>query len=81
MEVVAQTDRPKSVRKSCVIEGYGRIFVLFFDCFTSDGFGAFVLEVSEISFFFSSYTKNEILMLENVSLMSEKKASKNYFLL
>ena len=51
--IVTPTDRPKSVRNSCVIEVFGGVFVLsrcFFDF--SVGVGAFVIGLSQISFFF-----------------------------
>ena len=52
--IVTSTDRPKSVRNRCVIEGFGGVFVLS-RCFLdfSVGVGAFVIGLSEISFFFS----------------------------
>ena len=50
------TDRPKSVRNSCVIKVFGGVFVLsrcFLDC--SVGVGVFVTWLSQISSFFSYY--------------------------
>ena len=47
------TDRPKSVRNRCEIEMFGSVFVLsryFLDF--SVGVGAFVIGLSQISFFF-----------------------------
>ena len=55
MTAVTQTDRPKSVRKSCVIKVFGGVFMLsrcFLDC--SEGVGVFVTGLSQISSFFSS---------------------------
>ena len=54
MAVVTQTDRPKSVRNRCVIEVFGGVFVL--SCYFLDfsvGVGTFVVELSQISSFFS----------------------------
>ena len=48
------TDRPKSVRNSCVIKVFGGVFMLsrcFLDC--SVGVGVFVTGLSQISSFFS----------------------------
>ena len=52
---VTPTDRPKSVRNSCVIKVFGGVFMLsrcFLDC--SVGVGVFVTGLSQISSFFSS---------------------------
>ena len=52
---VTPTDRPKSVRNSCVIKVFGGVFMLsrcFLDC--SMGVGVFVTGLSQISSFFSS---------------------------
>ena len=54
MTAVTPTDRPKSVRNSCVIKVFGGVFMLsrcFLDC--SVGVGAFVTGLSQISSFFS----------------------------
>ena len=54
MTAVTPTDRPKSVRKSCVIKVFGGVVVLsrcFLDC--SVGVGVFVTGLSQISSFFS----------------------------
>ena len=54
MTAVTPTDRPKSVRNSCVIKVFGGVFMLsrcFLDC--SVGVGVFVTGLSQISFFFS----------------------------
>ena len=51
---VTPTDRPKSVRNSCVIKLFGGVFMLsrcFLDC--SVGVGVFVTGLSQISSFFS----------------------------
>ena len=51
------TDRPKSVRNSCVIKVFGGVFMLsrcFLDC--SVGVGVFVTGLSQISSFFSFVT-------------------------
>ena len=50
------TDRPKSVRNSCVIKVFGGVFMLsrcFLDC--SVGVGVFVTGLSQISSFFYFY--------------------------
>ena len=50
---VTPTDRPKSVRNSCVIKVFGGVFMLsrcFLDC--SVGVGVFVTGLSQISSFF-----------------------------
>ena len=52
--VVTPTDRPKSVRNSCVIKVFGGVFMLsccFLDC--SVGVGVFITGLSQISSFFS----------------------------
>ena len=56
MAIVTPTDRPKSVRNRCAIEGFGGVFV-FSRCFLdfSVGVGAFVIGLSQISFFFSNH--------------------------
>ena len=54
MTAVIPTDRPKSVRNSCVTKGFGGVFMLsrcFLDC--SVGVGVFVTGLSQISSFFS----------------------------
>ena len=51
---VTPTDRPQSVRNSCVIKVFGGVFMLsrcFLDC--SVGVGVFVTGLSQISSFFS----------------------------
>ena len=56
MTAVTPTDRPKSVRNSCVIKVFGGVFVLsrcFLDC--SVGVGVFVTGLSQISYFFSEF--------------------------
>ena len=56
MTAVTPTDRPKSVRNSCVIKVFGDVFMLsrcFLDC--SVGVGVFVTGLSQISSFFSKY--------------------------
>ena len=58
MTAVTPTDRPKSVRNSCVIKVFGGVFMLsrcFLDC--SVGVGVFVTGLSQISSFFS-YTSS-----------------------
>ena len=54
--IVTPTDRPKSVRNRYVIEVFGGVFVLslFFWDF-STGEGAFVIGLSQISFFLSQH--------------------------
>ena len=54
MTAVTPTDRPKSVRNSCVIKVFGGVFMLsrcFLDC--SVGVEVFVTGLSQISSFFS----------------------------
>ena len=54
MTAVTPTDRPKSVRNSCVIKVFGGVFMLsrcFLDC--SVGVGVFVTGLSQISSFLS----------------------------
>ena len=54
MAVVTPTDRPKSVRNRCVSEVFGGVFVL--SCCILDfsvGVGAFIIGLSQISYFFS----------------------------
>ena len=56
--VVTQTSRPKSVRNRCFIEVFGGFFLLsccFWDF--SVGVGTFVIELNQISSFFSSTLK------------------------
>ena len=57
MTAVTPTDRPKSVRNSCVIKVFGGVFMLS-RCFLdySVGVGVFVTGLSQISSFFSSNT-------------------------
>ena len=52
MTAVTPTDRPKSVRNRCVIEVFGRVFMLS-RCFLdfSVGVGAFIIGLSQISSF------------------------------
>ena len=53
---VTPTDRPKSVRNSCVIKVFCGVFMLsrgFLDC--SEGVGVFVTGLSQISSFFSFF--------------------------
>ena len=53
MTAVIPTDRPKSVRNSCVIKVFGGVFMLsrcFLDC--SVGVRVFVTGLSQISSFF-----------------------------
>ena len=55
---VTPTDRPKSVRNSCVIKVFGGVFMLsrcFLDC--SVGVGVFVTGLSQISSFFFYFGK------------------------
>ena len=54
LAVVTPTDRPKLVRNRCVIEGFNGVFVLsryFLDF--SESVGTFVIELGQISSFFS----------------------------
>ena len=56
MTAVTPTDRPKSVRNSCVIKDFCGVFVLsrcFLGC--SVGVGFFVAGLGQISSFFSVY--------------------------
>ena len=54
--VVAPTDRPKSVRNRCLIDLFVALCVLSLCPFgISDGVGAFVMGLSQISSFFSLF--------------------------
>ena len=58
MTAVTPTDRPKSVRNSCVIKVFGGVFMLsrcFLDC--SVGVWVFVTGLSQISSFFFNLRK------------------------
>ena len=56
LAVVTPTDRPKSVRNRCVIELFVALFVFSLCPFDiSVGLGAFVIGLSQISSFFSSF--------------------------
>ena len=55
MDVVTQTDHPKSVRNRCVVEVIGLRFVLSRGIELSVGIVAFVIGLSQISFFSSSH--------------------------
>ena len=60
MTAVTPTDRPKSVRYSCVIKVFCGVFMLsrcFLDC--SVGVEVFVTGLSQISSFFSYFSDNE----------------------
>ena len=60
MTAVTPTDRPKSVRNSCVIKVFGGVLMLsrcFLDC--SVGVGVFVTGLSQISSLFS-FNKDHI---------------------
>ena len=62
MTAVTPTDRPKSVRNSCVIKVFGGVFMLsrcFLDC--SVGVGVFVTGLSQISSFFSLKEQRKFL--------------------
>ena len=62
--IATPTDRPKSVRNRCVIEGFGGAFVL--SCCVlglSVGIEAFVIRLSQISSFFSSWHTFYVLLL------------------
>ena len=62
MTAVTPTDRPKSVRNSCVIKVFGGVFMLsrcFLDC--SVGVGVFVTGLSQISSLFSYNVYRRIL--------------------
>ena len=65
MAAVAPTDRPKSVRNRCIIEVFVGVFVIsrcFWDF--SVAVGAFVIWLSQISSFFSSYRMETCLNTE-----------------
>ena len=67
MTAVTPTDRPKSVRNSCVIKVFGGVFMLsrcFLDC--SVGVGVFVTGLSQISSFFSLYIKPPAIVKVNL---------------
>ena len=58
---------PKSVRNRYVIELFGGVFVLSLYLFdSSSGIGAFVIGLSQISFFFSSLEKISNTINENI---------------
>ena len=61
MHAVSPTDRPKSVRSCCVIEFWWR-FLCCHDVFLdiSVGVGAFVIRLSQISFFLLRNLKTHI---------------------
>ena len=66
MAIVNPTERPKSVRNRCVIEVFGRVFVLS-RCFSdfSVGVRTFVIGLSQISSFFSFYvTLNDVSVID-----------------
>ena len=67
MTVVTPTDRPESVRNRCVIKVFGGVFILS-HCFFyfSVGVGAFVIELSQISSFFSL-----IIMLDFAKIVGD----------
>ena len=61
MTAVTPTDRPKSVRNSCVIKVFGGVLMLsrcFLDC--SVGVGVFVTGLSQISSLFSHNIMSKI---------------------
>ena len=57
-------DRPKSVHNRCVIEVFSGVFFMlsrcFFDC--SVGVAAFVIGLSQISYFFSRHINGEVIL-------------------
>ena len=55
MAVVSRTDRPKSVCNCCVIEVFGGVSALSLDFLFSDIIGVFVIRLSQISSFFTSW--------------------------
>ena len=59
MAIINPTGRLTSVRKRCVIEVFGGVFVLS-RFFFSVGVEAFVIGLSQISLFFSYYSANLI---------------------
>ena len=64
MTAVTPTDRPKSVRNSCVIKVFGGVFILsrcFLDC--SVGVGVFVTGLSQISSFFSVMIEQNVVFI------------------
>ena len=80
MAIVTPTDRPKSVRNRCVIEVVGGVFMLS-RCFLdfSVGVGAFVIGLSQISFFFSFHVYvlldlSSFLFIENRDTISQGKS-------
>ena len=63
MTAVTPTDRPKSVRNSCVIKVFGGVFMLsrcFLDC--SVGVGVFVTGLSQISSLFSHMLGTKLVL-------------------
>ena len=71
MTAVTPTDRPKSVRNSCVIKVFGGVFMLsrcFLDC--SVGVGVFVTGLSQISSFFSYVCLSTLIVDDYMYLLS-----------
>ena len=70
MAVVTLTGRPKSVRNRCIIEVFGGVFVLSrCPLDFSVGVGAFVIGLSQISYFFS-YNKTVYTLIKIQNLFS-----------
>ena len=70
MTAVTPTDRPKSVRNSCVIKVFGGVCMLtrcLLDC--SVGVEVFVTGLSQISSFFSDISLSEELSLKVAPLL------------
>ena len=55
--IVTQTDRPDSVRNSCVIEVFGSVYCV--DTIFYVGIGTFFIELSQISSFFSLWNTDK----------------------
>ena len=61
--IVIPTDRPKSARNRCVIEVFGGVFVFSRCCLDfSVGVEAFVIGLSQISFFFTTNSYRELIL-------------------
>ena len=73
MTVVTPTDRPKSVRNCCVIEMFGGIFVLSIGFRIFSWYGVFVIELSQISFFFALWLNCSFLNISERLPYSNKR--------
>ena len=77
MTAVTPTDRPKSVRNSCVIKVFGGVFMLsrcFLDC--SVGVGVFVTGLSQISSFF--YETYATVLEKSINVTAKPMSGRSY---